>query len=156
MENKSYKYWKIFAFILIGLNIILIVFLLLHPPMGRPGDGKERDKPENFIIEKLKFTEQQQADFNKLREAHHDSLGILQEEGKKLRQSFFEELKSDSVSHKNEIAAEIAENQKQIEMLTYNHFEKVKKLCTPEQKAIFNTIIMEIIDKLGKPQREPR
>jgi periplasmic protein CpxP/Spy len=156
MENKSLKYWKGFAIILIALNITLIVFLLMHPPMGRPGDDRERGNPGNFIIEKLKFTDAQQKEFNKLKEAHHDSIEILQAEGKKLRKSFFQDLKSDSASHKYAIAAEIAENQKQIELLTYNHFEKVKKLCTPEQKEIFNSIIMEVVDRLGKPPREPR
>ena len=150
MENKSFKYWKGFSFLLIGLNITLIVFLFL----GRHANERQRGNPANFIIEKLKFTTQQQTEFNKLKEAHHDSTMLLDEEGKRLRTIFFEGLKSDSANNKIMIAAEIAENQKQMELLTYNHFEKVKKLCTPEQKIIFNSIIMEILDRLGKPHGE--
>ena len=153
MENKSLKFWKIFAFILMALNIILIVFLLMKP-LGRPPEPREGGDPGKYIVEKLKFTEQQQTEFNKLREAHHDSIEVLQAEGKKLRKSFFDGLKSDSeFRSKDSIANKIAENQKQIELVTFNHFEKVKKLCKPEQKMKFNDIIQDVIERLGRPQR---
>ncbi len=110
--------------------------------------------PGKFIIEKLKFNSQQETAFNKLRTAHHDSIEILMDEGKKLRRVFFDGLKSDvadSIKFKN--ADNIAANQKQLELLTYNHFVAVKKLCTPEQKLIFNDIFQDVISRLGKPPK---
>jgi periplasmic protein CpxP/Spy len=151
MENKSLKYWKIFAFILIVLNISLIVILIL----GRPHRLNAGDAPEKYIVEKLKFTAQQETEFNTLREAHHDSVVVLQAEGKELRKIFFDGLKSESPNiSKDSLATKIAENQKQIELVTYDHFEKVKNICTPEQKIIFNDIIHEVLERLGRPQKE--
>ena len=46
METKSLKYWKIFAFILIALNITLIVLLLL----GRPPRLKEDNETGKYIL----------------------------------------------------------------------------------------------------------
>jgi len=153
MENKSLKYWKGFAIILIVLNITLMV-LLLKPLCDMHRFHRDGGRPEKFIVEKLKFTGQQETAFDKLRTAHHDSIEILQEEGKKLRKTFFDGLKTDVAdSTKLKMADKIATNQKQIELLTYNHFVEVKKLCTPEQKLIFNDIIQEIIGRLGKPPK---
>lgn len=153
METKSLKYWKIFAFILIALNITLIVILVL----GRPPRPREGDSPEKYIVEKLKFTTQQETEFNTLKEAHHDSVIVLQAEGKELRKLFFDGLKSESPDiSKDSLVNKIAENQKQIELVTYDHFEKVKQICTPEQKIIFNDIIREVLDRLGQQEKNQR
>jgi len=152
MENKSSKFWKIFAVILIALNITLIVFLLMRPFGNRHPGAKEEGAPGKYLTEKLKFNAQQEAEFTKLRTAHHDSIEALKDEGKKLRKSFFDGLKTDAtLSFKDSLSEKIAKNQKRIELVTYNHFEAVKKLCTPEQKIIFNDIIQELVENLGRP-----
>jgi periplasmic protein CpxP/Spy len=154
MENKSLKYWKAFSIILIVMNIALIVFLLLKP-FGRPPHPDDKGGPGDFLTEKLNFTETQKTEFTKLRVAHHDSILTLEEEGRKLRKDFYDGLKSDSANTANDsILFKITENQKQIELVTYSHFEDVRKLCTPEQKTTFNDIIQDVIKKLGAPRKE--
>jgi hypothetical protein len=156
METKALKYWKIFAFILIVLNIALIIFLLLGPPPGRHLGQKEDSAPGSYLVEKLKFNAQQETAFDKLKKAHHEKIMELKEEGNKLRKSFFDGLTSDSINiSKDSIANKIAENQKQIELVTYNHFEEVKKICTSEQKITFNDIIVEVIERLGRQEKAP-
>ncbi len=157
MENKPSKFWKAFALVLLVLNLTLIVFLLLKPLADHHRMQKEGGDPGRFIVEKLKFNSTQETAFDKLRTAHHDSIEILQAEGKKLRKSFFDGLISDAADTTKVIMADkIAVNQKQIELLTYNHFVEVKKLCTPEQKIIFNDIIHEVIQNLQRPPRDSR
>lgn len=149
MENKPLKNWKIFAFILVVLNIILIVMLILGSPAYR-GEGND---PGKYIVEKLKFTEQQEAAFEKLKKDHHKAVLELKKEGDELRKSFFIGLTSNlSSSSKDSIAIKIAENQKQMEYVTYNHLEEVKKMCTPEQKQIYNGIIQNVIKQLSNPR----
>ena len=149
MENKPLKNWKIFAFILIALNIILIALLIL----GRPPHRQGGNDPGKYIVEKLKFTDQQEAAFEKLKEAHHEAVLDLRKEGDELRKSFFNGLISDSSSsNKDSLANKIAENQKQMELVTYNHFEEVKKMCNPEQKQIYNGIIQNVIKQLANPK----
>jgi periplasmic protein CpxP/Spy len=155
MENRSLKYWKIFAFILIVMNMALIVFLLLGGPLRRLHEPKEGDAPGKLLVDKLKFTAQQESAFDKLRNAHHDSILALQEEGRKLRKTFFDGLRSDTPDlNKDSLADKISANQRKIELITYNHFEEVKKLCSPEQKNIFNDIIQDVIESLGRPQKQ--
>jgi hypothetical protein len=154
MEKKSLKYWKIFAFIMIALNITLIVLLILGSPKYR----HKGNDPGKYLIEKLKFTELQKAAFDKLREEHHSSIMNLQFEGRKLRKSLFDGLQSDPPNTNcDTIVNKIAENQKQIELITLKHFAEVKKLCNAEQKVTFNDIIEEVIENIGnKPPDEPK
>ena len=148
MKKKSLKYWKIFAFIMIALNITLIVLLILGSPQYR----QKGDDPGKYLIEKLKFNKQQEVAFNKLREEHHSSIMNMQSEGRKLRKSLFNGLQSGPPnSNIDTLVNKIAENQKQIELITYSHFVEVKKLCTVEQKVIFNDIIQEVIKKINNP-----
>jgi len=151
MENKSLKYWKSFSIILIILNVALIAFLIITPMVSPPHRGP-RENPGRFIIKKLEFSSQQEAEFNKLREAHHDSVEGLQFKLRKLKKSFFDGLKSESeFKNKDSILNKIAENQRQIDLVTFDHFEKVRKICNPKQKIIFNDIIQEVLERLGKP-----
>ena len=153
MENKTLKYWKAFAIVLIVLNIILIVFLL-KPRREEFRRGGPHGGPAAFMIEKLKLSGPQEMAFKKLVEAHRDSIEILDAEGRNLRKKFFNGLKTDTM---HQILAEkIAANQLEKDLLTYNHFEEVKELCTPEQKLIFNDLIQEIILRMGgPPPKEP-
>jgi periplasmic protein CpxP/Spy len=156
MESKGIKFWKIFAIVLIALNIVLIVFMLKGPPRGRHPGGKEDGAPGKFLVKKLKLTAKQEAEFNILREAHHDSIEVLISKEKKLKKSFVDGLISDAASgDEDSILNLIAENKKQVELLTYKHFQEVKKICTSEQKVIFNDIIGDIIEKIGSPPPPP-
>jgi periplasmic protein CpxP/Spy len=157
MESKNLKFWKAFAIVLLLLNLILIAFLLLKPLADHHRMQREEGGPGHFLIQKLKFNAAQETAFDKLRKAHHDSIEILQAEGKKLRKSFFDGLITNANDSTTLLMADkIAANQKQIEMLTYHHFVEVKKLCTPEQIGVFNDIIQEVIQNLQRPPRGPR
>lgn len=154
MDNKSLKYWRGFAFLMVALNIAVLLFVLLGTrqhtlPSPPPHEG---GGPAGFIIEQLRFTQQQEVEFNRMKRWHRDSVDALQYEGRMLREAFFAGLKSDSASpDKENLAQQIAENQRQIELVTYDHFAEVRMLCTPEQKIIFDKIIGEVLERMAPP-----
>lgn len=158
-DYKVIKYWKGFALILVALNILLLCILVIKPftRPEHPNDRPREEGPAKFIIEKLKFTPQQEVDFTKLKLQHQAAVRKLRNEGRLLRESFFEGLEKDSISSdKDRIAQRIAENQKQLELVTYDHFEQVKKICSPEQKLIFNDIIGEVLQQMAPhPMHKP-
>jgi len=157
MESKSLKYWKTLGLVMMVLNIVLWLFLFLKPfdnKQMHPA-GKEQGGPGKFIIEKLQFSKEQIVAFDELRTAHHDSVEKLRFHGKQLRETLFSALQNDTTMiDKNLIATQIAENQKLIELVTYDHFAEVKKLCTTKQKIIFNEIIQEVLESM-MPHKEP-
>lgn len=51
-------------------------------------------------------------------------------------------------------AAEIGEDQKQIELITFAHFQKVRELCNDDQKKKFDEVIQEALKSMG-PRESP-
>lgn len=153
MERNALKFWKIFAILLVLINITLIVFLLLKP-IGKPNNRKEENIQEKYLSEKLNFSVKQENQLMALRKTHHDSIEVLLLEAKKLKKIFFDGLKSDPVkTNVDSIANKIVENQKQIELITYQHFAKVKEICSPDQKIIFNDIIEDVLKKFSQQRK---
>ncbi|MFL5753359.1 MAG: hypothetical protein ACJ76F_08130 [Bacteroidia bacterium] len=156
--NPSLKIWKISVALLTLLNLALLFTIWFKPvPVtdrpGPPGKGG----PGNLIIEQLQFSEKQISEFNLLKKAHRDSIEKLQKAGHELRNIFFDELKTDSVDRKKvyQLSIEIANNQKDIELTTFNHFEQVRKLCDEKQKKIFDEIINDVLRKMARGPGKP-
>jgi protein CpxP len=155
MNNTSTNnFWKWFALLLVVLNITCLIFLTAKPFRGKHNGPEHRmpmgqEGPARFIIQELGFTNEQAGEFEKLKLAHHDSILKLQESGRQLRNDLFEGLKTGNDDNAKAIAQQIANNQMQIEMATYRHFEAVKKLCTPEQQEKFNDIIQEVLKRMA-------
>ena len=60
-------------------------------------------------------------------------------------------MSSDSVI--NKASDVIAQKQKALDLQTFNHFKKVRALCTPEQQAKYDSMIQRMFRKMGKPIR---
>ena len=52
------------------------------------------------------------------------------------------------------IASEIANDQKEIELVTFRHFQKVRELCDDTQKKKFDEVIKEALNMMG-PNNPP-
>jgi periplasmic protein CpxP/Spy len=178
--EKQTNTWKITAIVLGILNLVLIASIWLrprpHPPMhpmppmgpmhgeghhggphpgnhGREHDGPPHEMPGDFLAQELHLNPSQLRKFNDMREEHKAHIKDLHHDGKKLRDEFFKNLESDendSIAVKK-LASSIAANQEEIEFATFLHFKKVRELCDPDQKKIFDTIIAEVLMRMGRP-----
>jgi len=152
--NTTIKTWKWFTLTLAILNLAICIGILFRPQKTILFRG---ERPDEFIISKLHFSDEQVKAFEKLRDRHHDSIIIIQEEGRKIRTALFENLKH---ANKTEVQADslmaaIGDNQKQIEFVTYRHFRQVRELCNDEQKKVFDDIIQEVLRKMAGPPPRP-
>src|ERR1700757_1491593 len=122
--------------------------------MRRPPHG---EKAADFLIEQLKFSEQQKAAFEKLKEEHRHAVDSLREISKEVHQLFFDNLKSEKqdTAKVNALARAIANNQTQCELVTFNHFKEVRKLCNDKQKETFDEIIQEVLRRMARPGGPP-
>jgi len=159
-KNNQLKFWKWSVLLLAVLNICLLGSIWLKQnglspdEMHRPPHG---EGAADFLLEQLKFTEQQKAEFEKLKEAHHHSVDSLREISKEAHHLFFDNLKNEKpdTAKINELARAIANNQTQIELVTFNHFKEVRKLCNDKQKATFDEIIQEVLRRMARPGGPP-
>ena len=158
-KNSQLKFWKWAVILLTALNIFLLLSIWLKKnesfnEMHRPPNG---EKAADFLIEQLKLSSQQMADFNQLKQVFRHNIDSVRDAGKELHHLFFDNLKTekhDTISINN-FAREIADNQTQIELITFSHFKKVRGLCDEKQKIKFDEIIQEVLKRMAAPNGKP-
>ncbi|HTA62864.1 MAG TPA: Spy/CpxP family protein refolding chaperone [Bacteroidia bacterium] len=159
-NNNQLKFWKWAVMLLAALNICLLGSIWLKQSnqasdeMRRPPNGA---KAADFLLEQLKFSPEQLVAFEKLKEVHHHSMDSLREISKEVHKLFFDNLKNEKpdTAKVNELARAIANNQTQIELVTFNHFKEVRKLCDEKQKVTFDEIIQEVLRRMARPGPPP-
>ena len=103
-------------------------------------------------IEKtLHFNHQQEQQFIKLKDAHFAEIIPIRDSIKIIKSELFDYLKQEKPDLKIiEIKMKImVEKIKENETKTLKHFAKIRAICTPEQKIIFDNDILERFKKQG-------
>ncbi len=148
-ENKGLRIWQIAVLLLVLCNIGIIVTIWLKPhPDGPPPHG---ESPRDYVIRNLKFTDAQAKSYDVLIKDHQQAMRQLRHQGGEYRQALFAHLKDEyqNNSFTDSLTLLIATNQKEIEIVTYNHFVHVKALCDDAQKKEFDNIIGDVMKKMG-------
>ena len=142
----------VLGLLIINIGILLFLFLRkpVHPPGDRPIQGKGATK--NIIIELLNFDKEQVVQYEKLINLHQQSVKELDGQIRETKNQLYSTLASDAVISKDSLENKLGELQKQIEVVHYNHFSEIKRLCKPEQIEKFNSLSHELA-KLFAPGR---
>jgi periplasmic protein CpxP/Spy len=151
---------KLLAIAVIGLLVLnfgtLGVLLLHKPPHPEHGEmpPPNGEGPKRIIIERLHFDDAQQKQYETLIDEHRSKTRELNETSHGLHDQLFSLLKNDPVdkTKTDSIIQQIADNQKAIDNLNFEHFQKIKALCKPEQIKDFNELADELA-KLFAPKR---
>ncbi len=156
MENKNYNILKWSVIALAVLNIVLMVFMWMGP-RGRHHGPPSHGGPRDMIIQELGFNDTQVNKFEELIQQHRSGMRDLDEKGREIRNNYFKLMASDSLDYKAKegFEAAIAENQSNIEAITFDHFRQVRVLCTDEQKKKFDKMIGEIMMHMRGPHGPP-
>lgn len=159
--EKTVRTLKWMVILLAVLNIGLIGFMWMHKGRGEhagpPKTERRGHAPGARIIRDLNLNEKQIAQFEKLKQEHHEAVMKLQESSRTLRDSLFERLKSvPNAADVSALADSIAAKQKAIELVTFDHFSKLRALCGTEQQKKFDGIIDDVLHSLMGPPRPPR
>lgn len=134
------------------LSIVFLLFLNLGT-LGflfskRYKVGRGPRKPDKLIIEGLRLNEMQKIQFEALKKEHRSEIIEIEKNEKNYHKSYFELLKkesSDSVLVDSVIKSlSIAKYQK--DLATFRHFQKLRLICTPSQKILFDSLV----DEMGK------
>lgn len=131
--------------LLVVLNLGTLGFLLLgnsrhpHPP-----------RPDKLIIERLELSQEQIVAFEALKKEHRSGINALNQQSKVLYQSYFAILKQDqpNLAQADSIEQLLAQVQAQKDSVTFDHFIKLRALCQPQQKPLFDGLVDELGDIL--------
>ncbi len=141
---------------LIALLIIANVATLVFSWVGHFKHQRD-NSPREFLAAKLNFSESQKKSYFDLAKNHNDTAEKIRQQIKIDKDNFFQLLKSDAIidSDRNRAASKISLSIQSLDILTFEHFKKVRALCTEEQKPKFDELIQEMVHSVNSPQQGP-
>jgi len=156
MDNP--KFLKIVIIVLLLLNISTVAFMWMHkppgPPFPPPPNGqlaRDGQAPYRFLVNALKMDDRQQQRYAELRDEHHEAVQAIQQQNKDLHKRLYDLLQTNDTVQAQQLANSIADNQKQIELITFHHFAKVREICNPQQQLKFDSVINEALRMMAPP-----
>jgi Spy/CpxP family protein refolding chaperone len=143
------------------LTIVIVALLLLnlgtlgvllfqkpggHGKMPPPGEG-----PKMIIIERLKFDDEQQKQYEVLIDDHRKRTRELHDASHKLHKELYSLLSSETADRAkaDSIILMIADNQKDLDNLNFDHFQQIRMICKPEQIRSFNELAEDLSELFG-------
>jgi hypothetical protein len=149
MNKERFYKWTIVG--LVVSNLFLAVFLFFR---SLPPKRFAPDAPKRIIIERLHFDKNQIAQYESLIQEHKKQIRTKDEEIRKLKNELYSLLPvENNSSKKDSLITLMAEKQKDVEYIHYNHFVDIKKLCKPNQMADYNLLVKEIKDIFNRPPK---
>ncbi|MFZ1751350.1 MAG: hypothetical protein WAU01_14215 [Saprospiraceae bacterium] len=140
---------RLLSIAVIGLllvNIAIVGFLLLrkppHPPQGKP--PMANDGPKQVIIERLNLDDDQIAAYTQLITSHQVTMNTLEDSIRVMKNNLYQTLNDEDSSEKDSIITQLNAIQKKIEVVNYEHFFSLKKLCRSDQLDQYNKLTEEL------------
>ena len=155
MKNSSAKILTIAVILLLLVNIAMVVLMLKwrnnHRPHGFGGKGG----PMEMMVKELNMTDQQQKEFQQLRDEHFKTIRPLFDSVRAAKTAFFNLVKEPNVSDSilNAYSQRIAERQSVIDKLTFAHFRRVRTLFSGDQQKKFDEFVQKMMQRVGPGSR---
>jgi Spy/CpxP family protein refolding chaperone len=126
-------------------------------PKNNQGDGDRQKRMGQFMVNELKLDKEQETVYWQLRDTMVSRQKPLMDSIRNTKKRFFDLLKDPSPQDSllQAKADEIGLLQKQLDLITFQHFQQVRALCKPEQVQKFDTVIKEIVNRMTGTWRNP-
>lgn len=147
---ETNRFLKIVIIILLMVNIGTLAFIWSQ---GRHGSPPPHPSVFDFLTRELQLDNRQQEQYEILRDEHHRTVEDLQKTGRQLHQQYFGLLHGATAdsAQVNLLADSLVSLQKQIELITFYHFQKVRAICKPDQQKKFDEVINEALRMMAPP-----
>jgi hypothetical protein len=147
MQNN--KILTIAVIVLLLSNIGLVAFMLMGK--SRKDDKRHGGRRESFemMVKVLEMTEQQQADYKRMKEEHMKKVRPFYDSIKAAKSAFFALTKDSTVTDSliNLYGLRITERQWLLDKITFTHFRNVRKLFTPGQQLKFDSFMQRMMQR---------
>ena len=141
---------------LIALLVVANITTLAFFWIGHFKNQKE-NSPKEFLSKNLNFSKSQKNAYFILAKEHNESAKIIRDQIKNDKESLFQLLKSDTFndSVRNDKALKVSMSIQALDILTFEHFRKVRAICTEEQKPPFDELIQKMVNAVNQIQKGP-
>lgn len=139
------------VFLLVANAATIAMFWLNKKPNQ---SATPNNAPKDFLIKELQLDTKQQEQLEVLVKEHRAAAQQLRRKTKEAKESFFDLLKQANVtdSVKQTAAKVVSAITEELDLLTLNHFQKIRSLCTAEQQTKFDEIIHQVTSMMGQPR----
>ena len=158
MNNFTNNRWvPVITLLLLTANIVTLALLWTNNKPAKEHPGQPPGQAFEFITRELKLDPAQQDAYAKLRDEHQAGVRPLQDSIRKAKDKFFALLQEENVSDTlvQEYSKRIGELEQQRDVITFRHFQKLRSICNKAQQEKFDSIIQEVLRKMGRPGRPP-
>jgi protein CpxP len=137
--------WAVVLLIIVNVAVLTTIWLLHNKQ--RPGRGT----PADYLVKELSLNNDQQNKLHELAKEHHSQSQEIRGRIKDARHQLFKLLQQPDVtdSIKKAAAGNVAKNLEELDLLTFNHFQKVRIICTPAQQKKFDEIIEDVLEMIA-------
>ena len=141
--------------ILLLTNIAVLAYFLWpkHP------DKLNAERNKYKLLEPLKnevgFSDNQIAEYKKIKDSRSGRIRSKVDDLRKVRDNFYRLLSTNNPADSllNVTSDSIAYRQKLLDLETFEHFKLVRKICTPDQEAKYDSMVQRIVHRWGSPIR---
>jgi protein CpxP len=139
---------------LIGMLILANIATLTFFWIGHLKNQKDHS-PREFLAKGLNFSDSQKNAYFDLAKNHNESANKIREQIKIDKENLFKLLKTDQIvdTVKNNAALKVSLSIQSLDILTFDHFKKVRALCTEKQKPKFDKLIQKMVNSINKTQK---
>lgn len=144
-NGRSNKSLVFLIVILLISNIGLLLYFFVLKPSPKKPDGPRGDfSVVNYMKKEVGFDEEQTKQFEILHNQNRESLKTISDSIRSTKNALYKLLQEgvnppDSVVQKSIQA--IGNYQQRLELTMFRHLEKVRTICTPEQRVKFDTVV---------------
>jgi len=154
MSNPRNRNLLIIIAVLLLTNVaVLVYFLGQKKDKGTPPADAGRIPVVEMLQKEVGFDEEQTARYKEMKEKQREKIRPMYDDMRKSKDSLFRLLSfpetSDSVL--NRVTDAIALKQKAIDLETFNHFKRVRRLCKEDQLTKYDSMVVRMFRKMGKP-----
>ena len=161
MSNPRNRNLLIIIGVLLLTNIAVLVYFLGQKKSEKTAavqhtSERERAGISEMLQKEVGFTDEQTAQYKILKDKQRQTIRPMYDDMRKAKDSLFRLLSypetPDSLLSK--ASESIAEKQKALDLQTFYHFKRVRSLCTQEQLPKYDSMILRMFRKMGRPPRQ--
>ena len=156
MNQSTNKILIAAVVILLITNIALLSLFLLNRPEGRKTERKSA--LSNYLKNDIGFTNAQMVELDTIKNQHRREVKQMFDVMKNLKEENFRHIGQEGFSDSAiGVAATFSANQqKQLELLMLNHLKTIRNICTPQQRAKFDTGFYRVMQRPRSGDDKPR
>ena len=159
MKNSPNKILLIIIVVLVLTNIAVLAYFLWYKTpahaVSRSSD-RERNGIADVLQKEVGFNDDQVAKYKVLKERQKAIIRPMYDDMRKSKDSLFRLLSAPAVTDSmiDRATSVIAQKQKMLDLETFQHFKRVRALCLPGQEVKYDSMVIRMFRRMGKPRSE--